>query len=216
MIAPGPGGRHPTTILRSALARRSNNVPLIPSRRWRVVAATLSALAFILLDRVTKFGIQANLEPAPFSGSHFEAPLIPGFMRLFYVENRGAAFSMGEGSGWLFVLLAVGVTIAVALYLLRAPMLSKVEVIGLGMVVGGGIGNAIDRVLFGYVVDFLCTEFIEFPVFNVADIGITCGVAIAFAGFMFLSPANRTDSADDSQCAGRARRGGVDEREGGR
>lgn len=167
----------------------------VPTRRWRFVAASLAAVLFVLLDRATKIAIQLRLDPAPFTGAYFEAPFLPGVMKLFYVENRGAAFGMGEGSGWLFVLMALAVTVFVAIYLLRAPSLSKVEVIGLGMVVGGGIGNAIDRILFGYVVDFLATEFIDFPVFNVADIGITCGVVIAFTGFMFLSPANKADAA---------------------
>lgn len=172
------------------MGNRYERARFIPSRRWRIAASSLVALLFILLDRASKLAIQVNLDPAPFSGSRFEAPFLPGILKLFYVENRGAAFSLGEGSGWLFVLLALVVCVAVAVYLLRAHSVSKLEVIGLGMVVGGGIGNAIDRILFGYVVDFLATEFIEFPVFNVADIGITCGVVIAFAGYLFLSPAN--------------------------
>ena len=61
----------------------------------------------------------------------------------------------------------------------------------MGMVVGGAIGNAVDRVVYGFVVDFIATEFIDFPVFNIADIGITCGVIIAFAGYLFFSPAAR-------------------------
>ena len=84
----------------------------------------------------------------------------------------------------MFVLLAVGVMAFVLVYLLRAPKISRLEVLGMGMVVGGAIGNAIDRLVFGFVTDFFATRFIDFPVFNVADIGITCGVA-------FFSPAAR-------------------------
>lgn len=188
------------------MGNRYERARFIPSRRWRTAASSLVALLFILLDRASKLAIQVNLDPASFSGSRFEAPFLPGILKLFYVENRGAAFSLGEGSGWLFVLLALAVCVAVAVYLLRAHCVSKLEVIGLGMVVGGGIGNAIDRILFGYVVDFLATEFIEFPVFNVADIGITCGVVIAFVGYLFLSPANEKGCGCDGESS---RKGGA-------
>ena len=69
----------------------------------------------------------------------------------------------------------------------------------MGMVVGGAIGNAIDRLVFGFVTDFFATRFIDFPVFNVADIGITCGVAIAFIGFMFFSLAAREHNDSNLQ-----------------
>lgn len=191
---------------------RSKSEGYAPSRRWRLLAAGLAALLFVVLDRVTKLLVQAHLSPRPFSGDSFEAPFIPGVVRLYYVENRGAAFSLGEGSGWLFVLVALLVTVAAVVYLRRAPLVSRVEVIGLGMVVGGGIGNAIDRMCFGYVVDFLATEFIDFPVFNVADIGITCGVVIAFLGFMFLSPANALEGDD---AGAKAAGGSKDDNRGG-
>ncbi len=76
---------------------------------------------------------------------------------------------------------------------------SKLETLGLGLVAGGALGNAIDRLMLGYVVDFIATDFIDsdfidFPVFNVADIGICIGVFFAFVGFMFLSPAAKVDA----------------------
>ncbi|MDY2777003.1 MAG: signal peptidase II [Collinsella sp.] len=194
------------------MASRTHSTRFQPSLRWRFAVAALVAGAFLAIDRVTKLAIQGSLSPAPFTGDTFEAPLLPGVMKLLYVENRGAAFSLGEGSGWLFVLLAIAVSLATLVYLWRAPGLSKLEVVGLGMVVGGAIGNAIDRILFGYVIDFLATEFIDFPVFNIADIGITCGVFIAFLGFAFLSPANKLDATaelDRRRAEDAARRKGV-------
>ena len=164
-----------------------------PSLRWRFVVAGAVALVCFALDRVTKLAVQMSQDPAPFVGSRFEMPLIPGVLGLSYVENTGAAFSMGEGFGAAFVLLALVVTVGAVAYLLRAEAVSKLEVIGLALVVGGAIGNAVDRAVFGYVVDFIATEFMEFPVFNVADIGITCGVVVAFIGFL-VSPANKVDA----------------------
>ncbi|MFR8956744.1 MAG: signal peptidase II, partial [Collinsella intestinalis] len=79
-------------------------------------------------------------------------------------------------------------------YLTRTRQVSKLETLGLGLVAGGALGNAIDRLMLGYVVDFIATDFIDFPVFNVADIGICVGVFFAFVGFMFLSPAAKVDA----------------------
>ena len=101
--------------------------------------------------------------------------LIPHVMDLYLVHNTGAAFSMGEGSGWLFTAIAL-VVFAIALRFVWAsdditwPLVATV-----GLVAGGGIGNMIDRLLLGSVTDFLATSFMRFPVFNVADIAVTCG-----------------------------------------
>lgn len=165
---------------------------LFPSLLWRLVVAGIMALAFLGIDQFTKVLVRR----AVMTG-HFSVEVIPGVLGLEFVANRGAAFGLGEGMGWMFVLLAVAVTAFVLFYLLRAPKISRFEVIGMGMVVGGAVGNAIDRLFFGFVTDFFATRFIDFPVFNVADIGITCGVAIAFIGFMFFSPAARDDAPAD-------------------
>lgn len=182
----------------------------MPALSWRFGVAGVIAAVCFALDRLTKLAVQMHLDPAPFVGSRFEMPLIPGLVGLTYVENTGAAFSMGEGYGAAFVALALVVTVGAVAYLLRAKAVSRLEVVGLALVVGGAIGNAVDRAAFGYVVDFIATEFMDFPVFNVADIGITCGVAIAFIGFL-VSPANKVDATaelnrrDEEDRARRAR-----------
>ena len=160
-----------------------------PSRVWRFGAAACISALFLVLDQITKAVVRNALAlgvPGP--------ELIPGVIRLFYVQNVGAAFSLGEGLGGAFVLLALAVIAATVWYLWKTPLLSHLEVVGLAMVVGGAVGNAIDRLACGYVVDFFATEFIDFPVFNVADIGITVGVVLAFIGFTFFSPANAVDA----------------------
>ncbi|MDO4437064.1 MAG: signal peptidase II [Coriobacteriaceae bacterium] len=148
-----------------------------------------AGLLVLTLDVLTKFIVKGTLAVTGQS-----VPVLPGVLSFRYVENVGAAFSMGEGFGTLFALLACAVTIGIAVYLRKAPEVSKLEVLGLGLMAGGAIGNAIDRVALGFVVDFIATDFIDFPVFNVADIGITVGVALAFIGFMFLSPAAKKGS----------------------
>lgn len=160
-----------------------------PSLIWRFSVTSAVAGAFILLDQVTKALVRASLALGVPS-----IEILPGIVRLLHVRNVGAAFSLGEGMGSAFVLLAVAVVLGCIWYLWKTPLVSRVETVGLAMVAGGAVGNAIDRLLFGYVTDFLACEFIDFPVFNVADIGITVGVVVAFIGFMFLSPANKIDA----------------------
>lgn len=157
---------------------------MTPPLRWRLGVAGSVALAVLLVDQLTKLAVRAV-------GDALHVTVIPGVIDFLFVCNIGAAFSMGEGHGLAFAVLAFVVIVAIAVYLLRAPQLARFEVVGMAMVVGGAIGNAIDRLAFGFVTDFIATTFIDFPVFNVADVGITVGVVLALIGYMFLSPAAR-------------------------
>ena len=157
-----------------------------PSRAWRVAVALGLAVAFLVLDQLTKV-----MARRAFMTGELPVTVIPGVLEFDFVANTGVSFGLASGFGYAFVALAVVVVCAVAVYLWRAPALSRFEVIGLGMLAGGAIGNAYDRAVFGFVTDFIATVFINFPVFNIADIGITVGVALALIGFMFLSPASK-------------------------
>lgn len=157
----------------------------VPALGWRMTVALALAFAFVLADQLVKLWVRSV------AADHgFPISVIPGVVDFDFVMNTGVAFGLAEGFGYSFVVLAVAVIIASFAYLLRAPLVSRLEVIGLGMVCGGAIGNAIDRVVHGYVTDFIATTFISFPVFNIADIGITVGVVLALVGFLVLSPAN--------------------------
>ena len=157
---------------------------MTPPLRWRLGVAGGVALVVLLVDQLTKLAVRAV-------GDALHVTVVPGVIDFMFVRNIGAAFSMGEGHGIAFAVLALAVIIAIAVYLVRAPQLAHLEVVGMAMVAGGAIGNAIDRLAFGFVTDFIATTFIDFPVFNVADIGITLGVVLALFGYMFLSPAAR-------------------------
>ncbi len=152
----------------------------VPSILGRMVVAGVLAALFFIVDQVSKVIVRDAVAHG-FSGMD----LIPGVLGLRYVENIGASFSLGEGFAPLFAVLAIVVTVFCIVYLLRAPRVSWLEVAGMGMVVGGALGNVVDRLLFGFVTDFIATLFVSFPVFNIADIGITCGAALAFIGFAF-------------------------------
>ena len=183
-------------------AREGGEQAFQPSRARRLIAAGVIAAAILLADQLSKAWVRGTIA---LTGETLE--VIPGVISFWYVTNTGAAFSLGEGMGLVFVLLALVVTVAAAWYLATTRAVSWFEVVGLAMVVGGAIGNAIDRVAFGYVTDFIATEFIDFPVFNVADMGVTVGVAVAFIGFVFLNPESREEEdAEGGDAEGGERR----------
>ena len=106
--------------------------------------------------------------------------LVPHVMDLSLVYNTGAAFSMGEGKGLLFVLIAAVIAAGCCVLAWRENGMPRPLVAALGCVACVGVGNAIDRIVAGRVTDFFATTFMDFAVFNVADIFITCGVVVAF------------------------------------
>ena len=135
--------------------------------------------AIVAADQITKALVRAEI---PYGAG---VPLIPGVVRLTYVRNAGAAFSMLRGGRWLFLGL-LAVFFAVVAVLIRKKVISKpAELWCLAAIGGGALGNAVDRALTGEVTDMIEPLFVEFAVFNVADIFITCG-AIALAVFILF------------------------------
>ena len=130
------------------------------------------AVIILIIDQAVKYwttlNIALNSEPKSF---------IPGLIELTNVHNKGAAFGILEDARWFFIILTV-VFVAVVVYLLSKNIIKgKLGRWMLIMVMAGGIGNCIDRVINGYVVDMFNVQFMEFAVFNVADIFITvCGI----------------------------------------
>ncbi len=101
--------------------------------------------------------------------------LIPGIIKLTYATNDGAAWSMLRGRQEFFIILTVAVLIVVAYILVRGYIKGWFGVLSLAACIGGTIGNFIDRVKQGYVVDMFETLFVDFPIFNIADIFLTLG-----------------------------------------
>ena len=134
---------------------------------------SLFALAIAAADQFTKYLTVANI---PLFG---RVEVLPGIVGLTYVQNTGAAWSMLQGMRWLFVAMFVALTVAILWEYFKSPMpFSKLDRWCIAGVYGGGLGNMIDRARLGYVVDMIRTEFIEFPVFNVADCFICCGCVL--------------------------------------
>ncbi len=144
----------------------------------------LFAAGVVAADQITKFLVVSYI---PLNGS---APLLPGVLGLTHVQNTGAAFSLLEGMQWLFILVFLVLTAAILWEYFKKPLPFTVfERWCIAAIYGGGLGNMIDRVRLSYVVDMLKTEFMEFPVFNVADCFITCGCILLFAHLVFFNRA---------------------------
>ena len=132
--------------------------------------ALLLFMAFVAaLDQITKL---LTVRHIPLFG---EVRVIPGLVHLTYVRNTGAAFSMFSGMRWLFLVLVLAFFAGAAYLIARGVLHRKTELWCLAAIGGGAIGNAIDRIALGYVVDMIEPEFVNFAVFNVADSFITVG-----------------------------------------
>lgn len=140
------------------------------------------AVLMIALDQAVKYWALTSLQ------AQQTIPLLDGVFHLTYVENRGAAFSLFAqfDSRWIFVLLAVVVSILIVMALRKGLVQTRLGRWSLVLVATGALGNAIDRVVHGFVVDLFDFRLIHFPVFNVADIFICVGGALFVIYFLFL------------------------------
>lgn len=155
-------------------------------RGRNALAFTIVVLLWLTFDTVTK---------SFFEQTQTLGDVVPGnswgLIHFRLVHNTGAAWGMFDDSTWMLGILSLVVCAALIVYLfVLAPRSSRGEAIGLALVFAGGLGNAIDRFARGYVVDFIETTFIDFPVFNIADIGVTCGFII-FIIFLFYNEKKR-------------------------
>ena len=133
------------------------------------LAMGIFVVVAVVLDQVSKALTVANI---PLGGW---ADAIKGVFHFTYVQNRGAAFSMLQGQKFLWLLM-------------KKPLpFTKLEYWCMAAIIAGGLGNFIDRIRLGYVVDMICTDFITFPVFNVADSFVTCGVVLLIIHLVFFN-----------------------------
>lgn len=135
--------------------------------------------AMVVFDQFVKFWAVQTLA----SGNSIV--LIPGVFQLIYVENQGAAFSFLEGQRIFFVVITVLVVAAIFYAFHKELLLTKLGRTALLLVAGGAIGNLLDRIFHGYVVDMFYFELIDFPVFNIADIFIVIG-GVLFAYYVLV------------------------------
>lgn len=134
------------------------------------MAYIITVLITILLDQASKIAIMANFKPGQ------SKAIMGNFFALTYVTNKGGAFGLFSNHPWFFVLLAGLLVLAGIAFIPKIWKMSGMMKLSFGLLVGGTIGNLIDRLRFGSVVDFL--DFRIWPTFNVADIAICAGVVL--------------------------------------
>ncbi|MDO4503100.1 MAG: signal peptidase II [Coriobacteriia bacterium] len=138
------------------------------------------ALAVLLADQLSKHHFDSWFPV----GAHMGGPFL-GLFQFTLVHNQGAAWGLFSGSMVPLGIFSLVVCALILVYLFKLePESSLPEVLGLSLVFAGGIGNAIDRFMTGYVVDFIDVTFMDFPVFNIADIGVTCGIVLFLVSFI--------------------------------
>ena len=146
-----------------------------------IFLAVFAAL-IVAADQLTKLLVLQNIP------LHTQIDVIPGVVGLTYVQNTGAAFSSFQGMMWLFAVIFALLTVGIVWeYKKQALGFSKAEWWCIAAIYGGGLGNMIDRLRLGFVVDMIETRFIQFPVFNVADCFITCGCILLIVHLIFFN-----------------------------
>lgn len=162
-----------------------NRALLLPSRQALLVLAQRYGILFgvafaaLVADQVTKRVVEANL------ALYESIPVVGHYLSWTHTQNTGAAFSLLQGAGGLFVLIAVVVSAVIVYYAPRLPTRDWLSRVALGLQLGGALGNLIDRLRQGYVTDFIHFKIPEigfdWPVFNIADSCIVVGVVLLVA-----------------------------------
>lgn len=128
----------------------------------------------LIIDQLVKIIINHTME------IHQEIKVIPNLFSLYYVKNTGAAFSILENNTTLLIIITVIFIIILNRLIIKEKNLTKLTSLSLGLVMGGMFGNLIDRIIYHGVIDYFSIMFFKyrFPIFNIADIGITMGVIL--------------------------------------
>ena len=182
-----PTPAHATTGSSTTPKGRLKKMPKMVANGSRAFMWYLLALAVLIIDQWTKWLAETNLnflEPVP---------VIEPFLNWTLAYNYGAAFSfLADQAGWqkwFFAGLALVMSLFLIGYLVKAPRKAKLLSVGLALVLGGAIGNLIDRVRIGKVIDFIHVHYHDvwhYPIFNIADMAIMLGVAMIIIDMLFL------------------------------
>lgn len=142
--------------------------------------------AGVLVDQLTKIIVATNMQVGQ------SIPLIRGVFQFTYVRNRGAAFGMLSEHRWIFMIISTIAIAAICVYLFRFSKDSKLMKVAMAIIASGGIGNMIDRIFLGYVVDMFDFCLIDFWVFNVADSFVCVGAVLLIIGIIIGEKKNES------------------------
>lgn len=144
-----------------------------------MISYLIVAALLVVCDQLVKYWVVSNLSLGEIMN------VIPNVFSLTYYQNSGAAWSILQGQMWFFAIVTF-VAVPLCIWLLwKNRRGSKFYSLALGLVIAGALGNFIDRMRLGYVVDMFQTDFMNFPIFNVADMCLTIGVVMVFIYALF-------------------------------
>jgi len=157
-----------------------------------MIFGLIIALA-VLVDQLTKFWTVSSLSLGERAG------FIPGILGFTYTRNSGAAFGMMYGFNWIFLVLNPLLIVLLCIIIWRNMFKDKFCNIALALIVGGAVGNMVDRIRLGYVIDMVETLFVRFPIFNVADICITVGGVLFFIAYIRAERRKKREGQEKEQ-----------------
>ena len=152
----------------------------------KIMTFIIAALS-IVVDQVIKIFVINNLQPIK------SVTVIDNLLTFTYVENKGMAFGMLANQRWIFIALTSIVILALVIAVFKLKNQSRLFYISAALLIGGGIGNLIDRILYGYVVDYIALSFFP-PVCNFADYCVTAGVIIFLVYLFFFTDFLKSDN----------------------
>ncbi len=160
-----------------------------------VYIALFSAALLVAADQLIKYLVLESLTKVA------TLPLIEGVLHLTYVENRGAAFGIFQGQRWILIGVTGVVLLAAIVFLLSGKLTERLMIWGVALIISGGIGNLIDRIARGFVVDYVDFRLINFYVFNLADACVCIGVGLVILYILIIEPmqARRAKQADAAE-----------------
>lgn len=178
-----------------------------PARsRWAFLPVLLLALAWAALDQAFKLYTLAAVPPYP-----ERIEVVPGVLAFAYAENRGAAWGLFDGGVVPLTLLRAGAGVAILAFLWRRTDAPRIQRVALALIAGGALGNAYDGLTRGFVVDTLLSHTLsalhrplfgtDFPIFNVADVGVVSGAVLLLLGNLSPKLAQRRGSAQAEAAA---------------
>ncbi len=152
-----------------------------------MIISFIAAVLIVVIDQLLKLLVVNTIK----TGGSVE--ILGGLVNFQYVENRGMAFGMLKDCRWVFIIFTIIVVVGVIIYMIKTKPQSKFLLTSLALILGGGVGNLIDRIFLGYVVDYIQLSFFS-PVCNFADYCITIGTVLLIIYILFFSPINEKDN----------------------
>ena len=153
----------------------------------------LAILLCIAADQAVKYYVVTHL------ALYESAPLLPGIVELLHIQNTGGGFSILSGHTWALTVLTAALMAGIGYVMVKKLFPHPLAMWKLAAILGGGLGNLIDRVRLGYVVDMFNFQFMSYPVFNVADILVVCGTIGFAAYYLFLHDREKPEETKESE-----------------